>query len=755
MWDWWLRRAWSSPTRRSVTAAVGASLLLRLLWVAWQTHTPSTFFSDNAQFLLVARGLIEGRSPSVGEHASAFFSPGYPILLGPLALVERATGAGIPATAAVLNAVLGAVTVLGVAVLARQWFSRRAAVIAAWIAVFLPAQILLTSALLSETAFAAMAVWITAGITDLVRRRVTAVAPWLAMGAAVGAAVLVRNVAIVLLSIPLLIPQWRVSRRCAAVLLLVCGMALPLGPWAVRNGVQVGVWTPFLTGGASSFCLSYGDGATGSTDAPPELYDSCFVRSPWADRSLYLREDSPRPPLPPGLPPVDEARWFRETTSQTIDWIRSHPADALRLTARKPGEILGSSSDTLTAAEDFGRQPMSATPRSWLLRWSDWTFRTILVVSALGLLLLPAARRATPLWGVPLLILLVTLPGVAMDRYNHPMQPFLAALVGGVAASIDTRRLVSMMRSATAGLWPRSIWADRSSPPVEQNAFASLEERRWRPDAAALRWRVAVVLAAVAAAAMVGAVSFDLAGRRTVEPCTDFTSPSRSLLGIAFVTLALSSLLLVADRHRIGRHQRAAASIALPLILLAWWTSAGDTGCPSGVAVPDLAGALGAAAAVFASVGLGRGAGVVGRAGSTRMLNAAVGFSVLAASLDSVSRGFVLPAGIPRTAFWVLVMAGIGQVLSLIVSGSTRSGRSSLGLPWLVLGLLLTLISLAARVGSDYTYPVGGTVLLTSVLASLCVLAGWVMSTEFRSSHDPGAAGGPVASASGSRVLDS
>lgn len=196
--------------------------------------------SDAGGYRLLGQHLAEGRGyirPYDFARAdivrpTAEFPPGFPSLLA----VFHAVGLrSVPAQRLAL-AVLGALAVVGIALLARRWFSRRGALVLGALAAVHPALFAVESALLAESLF----LWLVVLVLLAVVRFRESPSPGraVAIGLLGGAATLVRSEGIVLalvLVVPLLVtaPPRR-FRVGAGVAVLVAALLLP-GAWAVRN----------------------------------------------------------------------------------------------------------------------------------------------------------------------------------------------------------------------------------------------------------------------------------------------------------------------------------------------------------------------------------------------------------------------------------------------------------------------------------------------------------------------------------------
>jgi hypothetical protein len=254
-----------------------------------------------------------------------------------------------------------------------------------------------------------------------------------AAGLVVGYAVLVRTPGIVLLLAPALIVRarrgsWRGSLRPTAAVL--AGAAVLLVPWMLRNAVQVGVWTPTATKDALALCIGHRDGADGLdviVIASPAPRGGCFAGSPYDD---------------PALDHPDEARWYRTNVSHAIGWAVTHPVDEVRLVFWKSFESMSSESTALFASRQLTDQtwPTPLGARALNLFADAWQW-VVLALAGAGLALLPACRRALPIWGLAAAHLVLIWIGAAQPQHKLPMMPLLAILAGAVIGALREQRV--------------------------------------------------------------------------------------------------------------------------------------------------------------------------------------------------------------------------------------------------------------------------------------------------------------------------
>lgn len=425
------------PSRRVFLAAIVVGGLLRLLWVIWATRTPAPL-TDPSEYLRIASEFTHGLMPRFGGVGgpSAYWSPGYPAVLSPFVWVAERSGWLSPAFAAALvNVVAGTVTIWLSGLLAGRWIDPRARNAAAWLVALCPALIYYTATAHTETAFTPMllATIVLAGsrTTDVPVRN------WVLAGLFVGAAFLVRAPAVIGLFAPVFAIRtrggsWMGAARATG--LVVLGAAVFLVPWTIRNGVQVGIWSPGSTSNAAAVCFGHNDGVVAKWEtslADPRLQVACFRRSPYDDPRLlpvYGGE------VPEGftLGGPDEVRWYRETMADGVHWALTHPTDEVQLSVDKVWETWSDEGRVVDAARNYERRrwagqwnaPLGALANLWL-----WIVGALALA---GLALVPRCRRALPIWAPVLLFTVAIVGGVSQPHYRFPVVPLVAVLAAGM-----------------------------------------------------------------------------------------------------------------------------------------------------------------------------------------------------------------------------------------------------------------------------------------------------------------------------------
>lgn len=316
------RRAW-----RLIFAAAAVGLVLRLgFGFFYWTGKPLTH--DELEYLSLAGSLSSGRgftyagqdNSGTGQQFSR--APGYPWFLS-LLRADAHTGAA-PATVKIVQATLGALSIILIAWIASRAAGGAAAVIAAWIAAAYPPLVWMPSYVLSEALYLPLGLAV-AGILETVATSSAArgespprarVVRAIGAGLAAGAAALVRPGTLVFFPMA---AAWLMRRRQPALALaFVIAAALTIAPWTIRNLRHHGRFILIASEGGVTFWTGNHPLARGEGDlaANPDL-----KRAEIEFRSRY-----------PGLTAEElEPIYYRDA----LRHIRERPARWIALVARK------------------------------------------------------------------------------------------------------------------------------------------------------------------------------------------------------------------------------------------------------------------------------------------------------------------------------------------------------------------------------------------------------------------------------------
>jgi hypothetical protein len=324
--------------RRWLAAAVVAGLILRLAFaLVYWVGQPLT--RDEREYLSLARSLAAGRgfvydAVVLDSPVQPFGrSPGYPAFLALVGGGGRVT-TSVPAAVKIAQSVVGAIGVLLVGLIAGRVAGTRGGIAAAGIAAVYPPLVWLPAYAYSEALFWPVGLGVIVLIDRLARHPSRRLA--FGCGVAIGAAILIRGALTLVVPLAML---WLVARgvgrprfddgvragfgrpRGAAptpAIVLAVGVALVLGAWGLRNYVRDGRFVLVASEGGVTFwtgnnALARGEGDMAANPAIKRASQALHAAHP------TLTEDQ--------MEPI----YYQEAFA----WIRAHPADWLRLEARK------------------------------------------------------------------------------------------------------------------------------------------------------------------------------------------------------------------------------------------------------------------------------------------------------------------------------------------------------------------------------------------------------------------------------------
>jgi uncharacterized membrane protein len=517
-----------SGSNRWLVAAVLVGFLLRLGWVLWTSHPPSSGLVDQGRFLSAAQDLAHGHLPQWHgvdgmldpPRPSSGIAVGYPLVLTPVVWLAERFGTSESFAAALANVALSTANVVLVAALASRWISRRARNPAAWLMALAPSHVYFTAVAMSETTYTTA---VLGGVLlggDLVRRRNGEA---LSKRAAVGFGVygawagLVNPGGWVLILVPVLsalaerVP-WRLALRRSG--WVVVGLLVLLVPWTVRNGVQTDLWTPAPGSNAIPICYGHNDHSTGGDPIQdPYVIARCYLGEPprpgeTADEALtrFLSSDT------------DDTDLYYRNNREALQWALHHPGREVHLAVSKLWITLRGDSQSLYLVLGDGESPITDGQLVDRLAFAaDAWHLSILALSAVALALVPAARRATPVWAIVLLNLVGVIAFHGEQRFHVTSIALLVVLAsGGILATKDAvaHRRRSWARAATARAAPREA---PDAEPVEVGALLAAATRPAGVWAGPHGHPFHPVLAAVAIGAWVFSFGFDCASRLADE----------------------------------------------------------------------------------------------------------------------------------------------------------------------------------------------------------------------------------------------
>jgi hypothetical protein len=262
-------------SRRLILVAALAGLLLRLAFgLTYWTDKPLTH--DEREYLALAKSLREGRgfsyaaAESPGPAPRFGRAPGYPAFLSILPIVPEPEHS--PAIVKILQAALGAASILLIAALAARAAGPGAGVLAAWMGALYPSLIWMPAYVLSEAVYMPIAL----AVALLLDRALDAdgkerAGPVALAGAIGGLSALIRPGALVFLG---LVAAWLVlRRRWTLAAAFAIGAALLIAPWTIRNAQRYGRIVLIASEGGVTFWTGNHPSARGEGDlaANPEV----------------------------------------------------------------------------------------------------------------------------------------------------------------------------------------------------------------------------------------------------------------------------------------------------------------------------------------------------------------------------------------------------------------------------------------------------------------------------------------------------
>jgi 4-amino-4-deoxy-L-arabinose transferase-like glycosyltransferase len=430
------------PQRWSLALVLLLAFGLRLAWVlvAGLDVAAMGFQFDMTWYQLAAGRIAGGHGLTDFEGvATAQWPPGYPLLLGAVyALVgESVLAAGL------LNALLGTLCCLLVYGVGAQLFGRATGLLAGALFAVLPDDIFFARLILSEVFFGT----VFCGVVLLFVRWNGSEARqprWFLLGCLLGAASLIRGIALAFPLVPLTI--WLLATRSfrvsfLRVFVLGLGVACVIAPWTIRNYVRMG--HPVLIATSVGRTLGHAHSETGGVSM-----DS------FAKRDAFRRQFAH---LPQPQREIEEMKAWQRTT---IRYMLTHPVEELTsIPLRfyhlfKHGHI-GLEWGRERRGPGQGLKPLFGPARDRVLAvLADAYYFALLALAlvGMGLAFRPADRTQLV---IPLTIAYfsffhsVVFPG--NPRYHATMLPFFC-----IAAASALVRVPALRRALWSQDWPGS-----------------------------------------------------------------------------------------------------------------------------------------------------------------------------------------------------------------------------------------------------------------------------------------------------------
>lgn len=426
---------------RLTGAATVVGLIVRLLWVAWAARQPAGIFVDPARYLGYAHQIVDGHGmvePLTGD-PTAYYPPGYPWFLGIVGWLASPFTDDIVAVATVVQAVIGSITCVLGAIVARRLTGNAAGVAAAVGLALYPNLVFHTGALLGETlydalflAFLAVAVtgrwWVrpAAEATDTDAdaghsARSPLLGRAMACGVLLGLAIMVRPISLAV--VPVVLVCWWLARRDLRTVArwsaaLLVGVAACVLPWTVRNAVRLHAFVPISTNTGDNLCIGHAEGATGAFVA----LKTCETEYRFLD----------------GLPA--ELGSDKAKTRIALKAIREHPGREPWLTWRRFYFmwVRDGDHDGVLAVQSYRQDRwIDPTDEASLMRVADYAYWAVCLGGVVGLGALAWRRRPDGLLlvGSAVMTAAVPLAFFGDSRFKVPVIPLLIVAAACLLAS--------------------------------------------------------------------------------------------------------------------------------------------------------------------------------------------------------------------------------------------------------------------------------------------------------------------------------
>lgn len=378
----------------------------RLAWsIATDGHYPPTTFAEPGT-------------------PTALIPPGYPHVIG---LTYAVMGHSFTA-ARVVGALLGAITVVLLALIARRLWGPVAGWIAGVVGALYPPLVLINASLISETLFLPLLFGLVL-LLVMFPRPSASTAPWvgLAAGLLCGLLALTRSIGAVLVVVVLLW-VWRLeltkARRLGIAALVVVVTVLTVVPWTARNARAFDTFVP----------VSTQDGAVAIGTYNEDAADAGRLKGAW---HVPWALDEYGPLFNANL---DEAEMSRVMRSDALRYARDHPDYPFVVLALNSMRIFGLGPGH-RAHERVSYAEMGIPP--WAHKWVRLSVYLMVLLAAAAFVIrrrTGGARIPVFIWVIPVLLLVGTALVLGYPRYRLPLDAFLVLVVAGGAAALLERR---------------------------------------------------------------------------------------------------------------------------------------------------------------------------------------------------------------------------------------------------------------------------------------------------------------------------
>jgi Flp pilus assembly protein TadD len=314
---------------------------------------------------------------------------------------------------------LGGLTAVITLSLARRLIGLTAGVVAGLLCAVYPVLIYFEGELLTETLFIFLTM-LGILLVDTARSG-QRLRTWLSGGLVLGLALVTRPTIALFLPVAVGGALFSARRKSAAALILVAGIVIPVVPAAVHNYLASGEFIPVVWQGGINLYLGNNRAADGWSATSPE------IRKDWwggyRDMIAIPRSEMDSEPSFGQV----SAYW----SARALEYIRTHPADWLKLMLKKSALFL--SSREFPNNQDYNFMKLN----SWVLRNPIVNFGTVAPLAILGVLLLLKRRRHLFFpYAFLIAYFTATVAFFVCSRYRAPVLPVLCFFAGGAVASL-------------------------------------------------------------------------------------------------------------------------------------------------------------------------------------------------------------------------------------------------------------------------------------------------------------------------------
>lgn len=413
--------------RRGLVAVLLVALAVRggVLVGGWR-HLQS----DPDAYRALAQNVVRFGTLGGGEHPTAYRPPLYPLVIAPCVAWGDADVVGI----GLLHLGLGLATVALTMRLARCWgLGAGQAAVAGLLVALDPILLRQSVQVMTETLATLLAVVALLALTAASQKPTWA--RWAVAGGVLGLASLCRPTFLPWLVACGMLLVWLGRREAvvslARVLALVCGAAVVLMPWALRNAVCLGRPVVGTTHGGYTFYLANND----------LFYDHVLRHGPYVPWSSALFD----------------ARWIaRARGRDELDSNRLAYQDAWATVVRRPG--MYAATTALRLARLAGVLPLRVNPaESQAARWARFGVAVWYLVefalAAMGVMLLVrgrSSRIAGPTWAWAVLLILAFAAVHSQYWTNLRMRaPWMPVVALAAAAGVAGRQPIRQRGALT------------------------------------------------------------------------------------------------------------------------------------------------------------------------------------------------------------------------------------------------------------------------------------------------------------------